>query len=317
MTIDELKGFLASIAPAAVAGNLELSMLRGAVFVHTIPGLARFRCDLYSHLGNPSLCLRVIPLAARSLEELNLPPAIRDIALGRRGLVLITGEAGSGRTTTMNVMVDIINDASICKIITIEDPVEFVHAGKKSLVSHRSVGSDTPSFEQGLTQALGQDADVIVLGKLPDVPTVRLMLRAAEGGRQVIAVVDSPTTIQAIERIMDMLPAAEHKAAMLRIATNLDAIIALRLATTKDGRRRPAVEILRGGPITSRSLLEGRLNDIATFMTGRQNGMQTFDQHLAQLHQAGVISGTEAMRLATSPEAVMMELRSSRASASA
>lgn len=313
---EDMKTLLTAIAPPAIRDDLEASMVQGAVFTHAIAGLGRFRCNLYSHLGGPGLCLRVIPLNLPTIEELNLPPVLREIATRRAGLVLIAGEASSGRTTTLNLLVDLVNASTICKIITIEDPVEFVHTSKKAMVSHRSVGGDTPTFEQGLARALRQDPDVIVLGAVPDAATVRLMLRAAEGGRMVIAVVEGPTAVQTIDRVLDLLPVSEQRTSLGRFAGALDAVIGLRLATTKDGQRRPVVEVLRGGPATARSLGDGRVQDLALYMTGRQNGMQTFDQHLAQLHQAGLISGTEAMRLATNPENVMSELRSQRAAVS-
>jgi twitching motility protein PilT len=312
---EKLRAFLKTITPPAISTDLDTSLARGAEFTHTVAGLSGFRGQVYSHLGQPGVSLRVVPLALPSLDELNLPASLREIAGGRGGIVLVAGEAGSGRSTTMTALIDLINTNNVCKIITIEAPIEHVHASKKSLVSHRAVGTDTPSFEQGLEQALRQDPDVLVLGRVPDGNTLRLMLSAAEGGRRVIAVVDGPTAVQTIQRVIDLLPPDQRKAGLNRLAACLDAVIAQRLATTKDGRRRPAVEVLRGGPVTLRALTEGRAQDLPNFMAGRQNGMQTFDQHLTQLYQAGAISGTEAMHLATSPEAVMTELRTLRASA--
>jgi twitching motility protein PilT len=312
---DPLRAFLHGITPPAVSADLDASLARGAEFTHTVAGLSNFRGQVYSHLGQPGVCLRIVPLELPTLEELNLPASLREIAGGRGGIVLIAGESGSGRSTTMTALIDLINASTVCKIITIEAPIEYVHASKKALVSHRAVGTDTPSFERGLDQAIRQDPDVLVLGRIPDAETLRAALSAAEGGRRVIAVVDGPTAVQTIARVIDLLPTDQRKSALQRLAATLDAVIAQRLATTKDGRRRPAVEILRGGPVTLRALTEGRSQDLPNFMAGRQNGMQTFDQHLTQLYQAGAISGTEAMHLATSPEAVMTELRTLRAAA--
>lgn len=309
---EELKAFLESIAPTDIAANLKLATIRGAVFMHSVGELARFRCQLFSHLSSAGASLRIVPLVPSNLESLQLPGVFRDAALSRQGLVLIAGEAGSGRTTTLAAMVDQINQALTCRIITIEEPVEFVYPVRKALISHRAVGADTPSFDQGLAQALRNDPDVIVLGAVPDAATARLLLQAADARHKVLAVIDCATTIQAIERLLGMIPADERGAAKRQIATSLEAVFALRLASTRDGKRRAAVEVLRCGPMMARSILEGRMGDLSNFLEGRQGGMQSFDQHLVDLYQAGLISGTEAMRRSTAPESVASQLRAVR-----
>jgi twitching motility protein PilT len=312
---EELRTFLDSIAPADIAQDLNKAAIEGAVFVHAIPEVARFRCQLFSHMQSPGVSVRVIPPAPPPLETLHLPAVLRDIALARHGLVMITGEAGSGRTTAMASMVDQINQALTCQIITIENPVEFVYPARKALVSHRAVGVDTPSFAGGLTQALRKDPDVLVLGAVPDAATARLVLQAAEARLKVFAVIDCSGAILAIERILGMVPPDERGTAKQQLAAALEAVIGLRLAVTREGKRRAAVEILRSGPMVSGSITEGRLADLFHFVEGRQGGMQSFDQHLLALHQAGLISGTEAMRRSTNPEAVASQLRAAKPSA--
>jgi twitching motility protein PilT len=313
---EELSSFLQSIAPADIAANLKPATIEGAVFMYADANLARFRCRLFSHLENPGVSLRIIPLVPPALEPLHLPSVIRDVSLARQGLVLIAGEAGSGRTTTLAAMIEQINQALTCQVITIENPVEFAYPTRKALISHRTVGVDTPSFAHGLARALRQDPDVIVLGALPDAATARLVLQAVEARHKVLAVIDCGTTIQAIERLLTMLPADERAAAKQQLAPSLEAIIALRLATTRDGKRRAAVEVLRGNPMMCRSILEGRMSDLSNFLEGRQGGMQSFDQHLVELYQAGLLSGTEAMRRSTNPETVASELRAARTASS-
>jgi twitching motility protein PilT len=177
------------------------------------------------------------------------------------------------------------------------------------MIAQLELGQDTPSFEQGLRQALRQDPDVILVGELRDSESMRMALRAADTGHQVFATVHSTNSAQTIERILAMVPPAERSIATSQLASTLEAIISQRLAATRDGNRRAAMEILRGGPVTSKYILENRLGDLAEFIGTREGGMQRFDQHLLELESQKVISGTEAMRLATNPEAVALGMR--------
>jgi twitching motility protein PilT len=256
--------------------------------------------------------MRVVRLKVRTLEELNLPPVIRDITLSLRGLTLVTGTTGSGKSTTLAAMIDLINNAYRCKIITIEDPVEYVHTNQKAMISQLEVGQDTPSFEHGLRQALREDPDVILVGELRDSETMRMALRAADTGHQVFATVHSSNASQTIERILAMVPPEERSIAVSQLAGALEAVISQRLAVTRDGGRRPAMEILRGGPVTAKYIMENRLKDLSDYAATREAGMQRFDQHLLDLYHQKIISGTEAMRLATNPEAVALGMRGIR-----
>jgi twitching motility protein PilT len=264
---------------------------------------------VYSHLETPALVMRVIKLKIRTLEELQLPTVLRDVALAHRGMTLLTGTTGSGKSTTLAAMIDLINNSYRCKIITIEDPIEYLHTNQKAMISQLEVGQDTPSFEHGLRQSLRQDPDVILVGELRDSETMRMALRAADTGHQVFATVHSSNAPQTIERILAMVPPEERKIATSQLAGALEAVISQRLAITRDGNRRPAMEILRGGPVTSKYIMENRLSDLADYISNREGGMQRFDQHLLDLYKEKVISGTEAMRLATNTEAVALGLR--------
>jgi twitching motility protein PilT len=309
---EALRQFIVSLKPKLTLDRLDEVLIGGLDFSYAIPGVSRFRCNVYSHLGTPAMVLRVIKLKIRTLDELELPPVLRDITLSHRGITLLTGTTGSGKSTTLAAMIDMINNAYRCKIITIEDPVEYLHSNQKALVSQVEVGQDTPTFEHGLRQALRQDPDVILVGELRDSETMRMALRAADTGHQVFATVHSSNATQTIERILAMIPSEERKIATSQLAYSLEAIISQRLAVTRDGSRRAAMEILRGGPVTTKFILDNKLNELSDYIASREGGMQKFDQHLVDLYNKKIISGTEAMRLATNPEAVALGMRGIR-----
>lgn len=308
---ESLRTFLESLAPKALAQDLDGAMKRGAVFSRTFEGVGRFRCSLFSHVGEPGAVLRVIP-PIRSVEQLNLPAVVRDIALARGGLTIVSGIAGTGKSTTAATLVDLINAGQHARIFTIEDPVECLHARKKALVTQMELGVDTPSFEHAMSRIVRQDPDVIVIDELSDQPTAVAALRAAESGRQVIVTLLATSPTHAIERLLALVGPAEQNTAMNQIANTLEAILTQRLATTKDGGRRPALEVLRGGPVTAKSLHERRFSDLRNLPAGRQAGMQKLEQHLVELYQAGAISGTEALRLANDPDTVASQIRGAR-----
>ena len=308
---DELKAFIASIAPKSVGDDIDRSLAVGSIFSTSV-GAGRFRCSTFNQIGGPGVVLRVIPSTIRSVEELHLPRAVREVALASRGLTLVVGPSSSGKTTTLAAMVDVINGASSQKIVTIEAPVEFVHVNKKAMVTQMEVGRNVSSFEHGLGLALQQDADVILVGELRDGVVARMVLDEVEAGRKVLAGIAGLSVAQAVARFISLIPADHKETAVSQLATALDGVIAQRLARSRDGKFRPAVEVFRGGEASIASIQENRLKDLSHFIESRQGGMQSLDQHLIELNQSGVISGTETMRLATNPEAVAVELRAQR-----
>jgi twitching motility protein PilT len=314
---DELRAFIASIAPKQLADDIDRLLTVGSVFSASLAA-GRFRCTTFSQIGGPALVLRVIPAKIGSVEELNLPRAVRDIALAPRGLILVAGPGGSGKSTTLAAMVDLINGASNLKIVTIEAPVEYVYANKKAMITQMEVGQNASSFEHGLGLALKQDADVIVIGELADPMVARMVLAAIESGRKIMAAMTGLSTVQTITRLISLISHDEKESALTRVAAAIEGVIAQQLTKTRDGKFQPAVEIFRGGVNTTKPIVEGRIRDLNFFIESRQGGMQTLDQHLLELHQTGLISGTETMRLANNPEAVGVGLRAARqASASA
>jgi twitching motility protein PilT len=238
--------------------------------------------------------------------------AVMDIALSQRGLTLVTGTTGSGKSTTLAAMIDLINTNYDVKIITVEDPIEYMHVDKKALISQIEVGTDSVSFDQALRQALRQDPDVILIGELRDVETLRMALRAADTGHQVFATVHASRAAQTIERITAMFPPAETKTLLSQLSHSLEAIISQRLVVIREeagGGRRPAIEVLRGGPVTEKYVLEGKLAELTQYIEGGESGMQTFDQHLLQLFGERLIAGREALKHANRPEALATAMR--------
>lgn len=305
----ELQNFITSIAPARMRENAADRMVAGLDFSYAMPGVTRFRCSAYRQLGMCGISMRVIKNRIPSVAELNLPPVINDIALSGRGLTLVTGTTGSGKSTTLAAMMNLINHHHSCKIITIEDPVEYLYTPKLALLAQVEVGTDTTSFEQALRQSLRQDPDVVLVGELRDMETLRIALRAADTGHQVFSTVHSASAPQTIERIIAMFPPNEHKLLLTQLAGNLEAIISQRLVICHDGSRRPAVEVLRGGPVPTKYILEGRALELGDYIKAAGNGQQTFDQDLLNLHRDGHITVPEALHNATNPEQLSMMLR--------
>jgi twitching motility protein PilT len=306
---EEVSSFIASIAPKRLKDNIEDRLLAGLDFSYAMPGVTRFRCSAYMQLGNAGMAMRIIRSKILTVAELNLPPVINEISQSHRGLTLVTGTTGSGKSTTLAAMIDLINQSRACKIITIEDPVEYLHVPKQALIAQLEVGSDTVSFEQALRQSLRQDPDVVLVGELRDMDTLRIALRAADTGHQVFSTVHSASAPQTIERIIAMFPPNEHKLLLTQLAGNLEAIISQRLVICRDGSRRPAVEVLRGGPVPQKWILEGRALELHDYIRNGGNGQQTFDQDLLNLHRQELISTQEALRNATNRESLSMALR--------
>ncbi len=306
---EEVRQFIESIAPPRLQENFEESLIRGMDFSYAVEGLARFRCSAYRHLGNAGIAMRIVKGRIPTIAELNLPSVIGEIALSRRGLTLVTGTTGSGKSTTLAAMVELINNSWPAKIICIEDPVEYLYNSKQALITQLEVGSDTPSFEQALREGLRQDPDVILVGELRDVETLKVALRAADTGHQIFSTVHSASSPQTVERIIAMFPPAEHKLLLTQLAANLEAIVSQQLMVCRDGVRRPACEVLRGGPVPQKYILEGRALELGDYMRSAGDGQQTFDQDLLSLFRRELITTAEALRHASNPENLAMTLR--------
>jgi twitching motility protein PilT len=273
-------------------------------FSYSIPGVARFRVNAFKQRGSTSLVIRAIPVEIRTIDQLSLPPVIRDIAEEERGIVLVTGTTGSGKSTTLAAMIDHINATRRRHIVTIEDPIEFLHRDKMSLINQREVGMDTGSFKRALRRVLRQDPDVILVGEMRDEETVHTALSAAETGHLVFSTVHTVDAAETVNRLIDFFPPHMHQQVRAMLAGTLRGAISQRLVPTADGRGRVACcEVLR---MTGRvrdmimdPLQTGRIPEVIA--EGEFYGMQTFDQHLFAHLKAGRITMEQAVETATSP----------------
>ena len=273
-------------------------------FSYAVEGLARFRVNAFRQRGSISLVCRAIPFDIRSIDDLGLPPVIRTLAEEERGIVLLTGTTGSGKSTTLAAMVDHINQTSSKHIVTIEDPIEYLHRDKKSVINQREVGMDTASFKRALRRVLRQDPDVILIGEMRDEETVQTALSAAETGHLVLSTMHTVDATESINRMLDFFPPHQHQQARAMIAGTLKGVVSQRLIPSAHGGGRVAVcEILvmtgRVRDMIKDPAQTGRLHEV--IQEGEYYGMQTFDQALLGHLQAGRVSMEEALRAATHP----------------
>ena len=269
-----------------------------------LPGEGRFRVNISRQRQFFNIVLRVIPLQVQPFEQLNLPGACRDIAQLQRGYVLVTGATGMGKSTTLATMLNEVNRTRKAKIITIEDPIEFVFTPQKSMITQREIGTDTDSFPDALRAALRQDPDVIMVGEMRDLETVDTSLKAAETGHLVFSTIHTADVASTINRLVSFFPTEEQLQVRSRLADNLQAIVSLRLLVNKkETGRVPAVEILRMTRTLSDCIKDpARTLEITEFLArGRTEGMQTFDQHLLDLLRASKISRDAALSAASNP----------------
>ncbi|HYV56167.1 MAG TPA: type IV pilus twitching motility protein PilT [Candidatus Nitrosopolaris sp.] len=259
-------------------------------FACEIPGKGRFRVNVFVQSRGPGAVLRTIPTVIPTLESLHLPPILKELCTRERGLVLVTGPTGSGKSTTLAAMVDLINQTWDAHILTVEDPIEFVHPPKRCLVNQREVGPHTRSFSNALRSALREDPDVILVGELRDLDTMSLALTAAETGHLVFGTLHTSSAPKTIDRIIDVFPAGQQNQVRTMLSESLEAVIAQTLVKKKGGGRIAACEILIGAPAVRNLIREGKLHQIPSMMqTSQRIGMQTLDIALADLVKRGLI----------------------------
>ena len=259
---------------------------------YSLPGKARFRVNVYQQRDALGCVMRVIPFEIRSLDALGLPPSVSEFAKLRRGLVLVTGITGSGKSTTLAGLIDIVNSTRAEHIMTVEDPIEFLHKHKKSIVNQREVGTDTHGFAQALKHVLRQDPDVILVGELRDLETISAALTAAETGHLVFGTLHTQDAPQSVDRIIDVFTPHQQQQIRVQLAGTLAGVVSQQLLPTADGKGRcVAAEVLVATPAVRNLIREGKTHQIYTSMqAGGKYGMQVMDQHLAELVKAGTIS---------------------------
>lgn len=269
-------------------------------------GLGRFRASVYFHAGCPELAIRLCEKTVRSAAELGLPPVVEDFCRMQNGLILLAGPTGVGKTTTLNFMIDVINHNRRAKIVTIEDPVEFVHDNLRSIIIQQEVGTDVPSFREALVHVLRQDPDVIVIGEMRDMETIETAMIAAETGHLVLATLHTPDTVQTIQRIYSVFPANQQNSIIIQLASTLQGAIAQKLLPRADGRGRVlACEVLVTTPAARNHIRERKEHNLYSEMqTGRRQQMQTMDSALLDLYQKGEITYDTALSHARDPNSI-------------
>jgi twitching motility protein PilT len=284
-----------------------LEINRNIDFAHSIPGLARFRVNVFFQRGTLGAAFRLIPADIKTLEELGIPSALHALTEKPRGLVLITGPTGSGKSTTLAALIDEINRKRAEHILTIEDPVEFVHRHKRCIVNQREIGPDAASFADALRAALREDPDVILLGEMRDLETISTAITAAETGHLVFATLHTQSAPSTVDRIIDAFPAAQQEQVRVQLAATLQGICTQTLVPTPGGTGRvPALEILFPDDAVRNLIRQGKVEQVYSVMqTGTSKGMQTMEQSLADLVLRRVIALDEALARSSRPEQLL------------
>ena len=276
-------------------------------FSYSLPGKGRFRVNAFQRCGATSIALRAINDRVPSLDELNLPPALYSFTRKTKGLFLVTGPTGSGKSTTLASMIDIINSERGCHIITLEDPIEFMHSHKKSIVNQREVGQNTKSFGNALRAALRQDPDVILVGEMRDLETISITITAAETGHLVFATLHTINAPQTIDRIIDVFPTHQQQQIKMQLSNSLIGVLSQQLIKHSSGKGRvPATELMVVNPAARNLIREGKTHQLySVIQTGGKLGMQTMDDQLRKLCQEGKISCDDALAYAVDSETML------------
>ena len=308
LTGDDTERLMKSITSQQVQQKLRED--GGADFGFAFGELARFRVSVLRQRGNVGMVLRTIPNDLMSLDDIGLPPEVKRLLIKPRGLILVTGPTGSGKSTTLASMLDVINRERACHIITVEDPIEFYHNHQASVVIQREIGVDVPSFEEALRRALRQDPDVILVGEMRDLETIRAALTAAETGHLVFSTLHTTGAAETVDRIVDAFPTDQQEQVRTQLASSLEAVISQVLLQRQDKKGRVAAfEIM-----VTTSSIRALIRDNKTFritsdiQTGARKGMQTLDSHLMQLFEAGKISYADLITKCRDEESVVQKL---------
>lgn len=277
----------------------------------TLEGKGRFRINVYKQRSEINVAIRYVPIQIPTIEQLYLPNVIKKLAENDRGLVLVTGPTGCGKSSTLASMIDHINNTFAYHIITIEDPLEFIHKDKKSIISQRELGIDTLNYPEALKNVVRQDPDVVLIGEMRDLETMQAAMTAAQLGHFVLSTIHTIDTIQTVSRVVDMFPPHQQNQIRFQFADTLKGIISQRLIPRASGKGLiPAVEVLVATPIVKKYIEENNLSEIKNIMKqGQYYGMQMFDQAILKLYQEGKIKLEDGLAAATSPEDLLLSVR--------
>jgi twitching motility protein PilT len=280
---------------------------------YSVPGFGRFRCNIFIQRGTIGIVFRVIRTKIPTIDELHLPDILKKISMEQRGLILVTGTTGSGKSTTLAAMIDLINTNRTEHVMTIEDPIEYLHRDKKSIVNQREVGTDAESFSKALRQSLRQDPDVVLVGEMRDFETIQTALIAAETGHLVLSTLHTIDAAETINRIIAVFPPYQHKQVRMQLASVLKSIISMRLMPRADEKGRvPAVEVLVATETIKDCILDPDKTRVITDVIEQgaiHYGMQSFDQSLFALLKSGLITYEEALRSATNPDDFALKVK--------
>jgi twitching motility protein PilT len=302
LTADDTLELIYRILSTEQQKQLEIS--RQLDFSHSVPGLARFRVNVYFQRETLGAAFRLIPDRIKSTDELGLPTVLRELAVRPRGLVLVTGPTGSGKSTTLATMIDEVNRTRSQHILTIEDPIEFLHTHNRCIVNQREIGQDATGFAEALRAALRQDPDVILVGEMRDLETIATALTAAETGHLVFGTLHTQSAPSTIDRIIDVFPAEQQEQIRIQIASSLQGVITQALLPTADGMGRvPALEVLLPDDAVRNLVRQGKVEQIYSVMqTNTSRGMQTMEQSLADLIQRGVVTFEVGLTRSSRPQ---------------
>jgi len=300
-------GIMNPVQKARFLEKKELDM------AYAVPGMGRFRVNVFQQRGSVGMVFRLVPGKILSFDDLMLPTVLQKIGSEQRGLILVTGTTGSGKSTTLAALIDYINMSRTSNIVTIEDPIEFLHRDKKSIVNQREIGSDTFSFSDALRSALRQDPDVILVGEMRDFETISTALTAAETGHLVLSTLHTLDASETVNRIITVFPPYQQKQVRMQLASVVKGIISQRLVARADGSGRvPAVEVMLGTLSVREAIIdETKTRQIPTIIAGGQlhYGMQTFDQSLLMLYKKGIITYDEALMTASNPDDFALKVK--------
>lgn len=278
-------------------------------FSYALQGISRFRVNIFRQRGSDAMALRMIPLQVPNLEKLGMPSVITELAQKRRGLILVTGPTGSGKSTTLAAMINEINNNRNCHIITLEDPIEYLHKHKKSVINQREIGYDTQSYANALRGTLREDPDVILVGEMRDLETISIAITAAETGHLVLSTLHTIGASKTVDRIVDVFPPYQQQQIKVQLAAVLEGVVSQQLVKRADGQGRvSALEIMTATPAIRNLIREGKTHQIdSAVQTGGKHGMKTMDMSLVDLYKKGLISYDEAMTYSVDKD-IMMRL---------